>query len=239
MTDTISINAAPVILVPWDPDSPDHVERMRLQRIACGWDVEQVDHWREAQSAGEMGLHWVVLHPDHPKTTLRLDAHLAAFPNEVEALQDSSKMILGHPHKSESLMRSFHPVGHVAITTVAPKPELETSLANGILSLMTFYISTVLQNNGLGGAALRLCEKMAKEELGAKTLTLETIASDFNSNDNPLLMMLGLKPTVLSNQDWYSHYGYKVYRDNVTSVYFEKIDKEWPVRFVDLRKDLA
>ena len=50
----------PVYLIPWDPDSQEHVDRMKLQRIACGWKVDQVDAWRETQRNGQSGLHWVV-----------------------------------------------------------------------------------------------------------------------------------------------------------------------------------
>ncbi len=55
-----SSNAVPVYLIPWDPDSQEHVDRMKLQRIACGWKVEQVDGWKDAQRKGHAGLHWVV-----------------------------------------------------------------------------------------------------------------------------------------------------------------------------------
>ena len=51
---------APVVLIPWDPDAPAHVERLRLQRVACGWKVEYVDAWRALQREGKMGLHWIV-----------------------------------------------------------------------------------------------------------------------------------------------------------------------------------
>lgn len=57
----------PVVLIPWDPDSPAHVERMRLQRVACGWKVENVDSWRTLQRESKMGLHWIV--SDFPAQT--------------------------------------------------------------------------------------------------------------------------------------------------------------------------
>jgi len=50
----------PIYLIPWDPDSQEHVDRMKLQRVACGWKVEQVDSWRDTQRKGDIGLHWVV-----------------------------------------------------------------------------------------------------------------------------------------------------------------------------------
>lgn len=51
---------APVYLIPWDPNSQDHVDRMKIQRIACGWKLDQVDGWRDKQRKGHAGLHWVV-----------------------------------------------------------------------------------------------------------------------------------------------------------------------------------
>lgn len=50
----------PVVLIPWDPDAPAHVERLRLQRVTCGWNVECVEAWRALQREGKMGLHWIV-----------------------------------------------------------------------------------------------------------------------------------------------------------------------------------
>lgn len=50
----------PVILIPWDPDSPEHVDRMVEQRIACGWKHDYVEKWRDQQRDGKIGLHWIV-----------------------------------------------------------------------------------------------------------------------------------------------------------------------------------
>lgn len=55
-----------IILVPWDPESPDHVERMRLQRVACGWKQEGAEGWRPLQREGKIGLHWIVSDPSSP-----------------------------------------------------------------------------------------------------------------------------------------------------------------------------
>ena len=50
-----------VDLVPWDPESPEHVERMVQQRIACGWKSEAVEKWKPWQREGRIALQWVVL----------------------------------------------------------------------------------------------------------------------------------------------------------------------------------
>jgi hypothetical protein len=49
-----------VNLIPWDPDSAEHVERMVLQRIACGWKQDAVKGWKPRQNEGKMALQWVV-----------------------------------------------------------------------------------------------------------------------------------------------------------------------------------
>lgn len=100
-----------------------------------------------------------VLHPDHPETPSRLKRHLEAHPSEAEPLSDTCTAILGRLHKPDALIPSFSPVGHIALDSVTSTPELQTSLSDGILSLMNFYISTALQNLGLGGVALNYCEK--------------------------------------------------------------------------------
>lgn len=47
-------------LIPWDPDSIDHVEMLEQQRMACGWKLEAVEGWKDLQRAGQIGMHWVV-----------------------------------------------------------------------------------------------------------------------------------------------------------------------------------
>ena len=49
-----------VLLFPWDPTSPKHVERLVQQRITCGWDHEAVEGWKAAQESGNLNLQWIV-----------------------------------------------------------------------------------------------------------------------------------------------------------------------------------
>ncbi|KAI1164602.1 hypothetical protein F5B18DRAFT_614624 [Nemania serpens] len=229
-----------VYLIPWDPNSQGHVDRMKLQRIACGWKVEQVDGWRDPQRQGHIGLHWVVLQPDHPETPSRLKRHLAAHPDEAEPLLDTCATILGRPHQPDPLIPpSFSPVGHIALDSVTSEPELRTSLSDGILSLMNFYISTALQNLGLGGAALNSCEEMAKDEFGAKAITLTTIANEYCQADSPRRIAMKRPTPTVTNQDWYLRRGYVVC-GRKEAAWFEVDDtgKRWDVGCVFLRKDL-
>lgn len=59
-TPSIRSKVSQVELIAWDPESTQHVERMRLQRIACGWKQEKVESWRGLQRAGKITLQWVV-----------------------------------------------------------------------------------------------------------------------------------------------------------------------------------
>ncbi|KAI1752697.1 hypothetical protein F4782DRAFT_111955 [Xylaria castorea] len=238
-TGNSSNGSASTYLIPWDPDSQEHVDRMKLQRMACGWKVNDVEGWRDPQRKGQIGLHWVVLRPDHPDTPSRIERHFAAYSGEVEALSDSSSTILGRPHKPDPLIPLFHPIGHIALDAVTHKPELETSLSNGVLSLMNFYISTALQGLGLGGVALECCEKMAKKEFGAKAITLDTIANEEVRADSPRRIALKRPMPIVTVQDWYSRRGYKVYHRKEVAWYdVDDTGKEWPVSGVYMRKNL-
>jgi hypothetical protein len=55
-----SPKSAKVILVPWDPDSTEHAQRLYDQRVACGWKQEKIELWRALQREGKMAIHWVV-----------------------------------------------------------------------------------------------------------------------------------------------------------------------------------
>lgn len=54
------MTSSSISLVPWDPDSPDHVERLRQQRKACGWKVEKVPDWQKIQRDGKLAFYWIV-----------------------------------------------------------------------------------------------------------------------------------------------------------------------------------
>lgn len=59
-----------VILIPWDPHSTEHVDRMLEQRKQCGWHVEQVPEWSDAHIAGDKCIYWLVR-----DLSLRLSPH--------------------------------------------------------------------------------------------------------------------------------------------------------------------
>lgn len=48
------------MLIPFDPESEEQSEKLRLTRVACGWKADKVPLWREKQRSGDMSIHWVV-----------------------------------------------------------------------------------------------------------------------------------------------------------------------------------
>jgi len=52
-----------IALIPWDPESTEHVERIFQQRVACGWSSEMVEEWRVQQRAGDKAIQWIVRTP--------------------------------------------------------------------------------------------------------------------------------------------------------------------------------
>ena len=64
-TPDIKSSKPQVLLIPWDPASPEHVQRMVQQRIACGWDQEAVEGWKAAQESGKLNLQWIVSNLPH------------------------------------------------------------------------------------------------------------------------------------------------------------------------------
>ncbi|KAJ1338083.1 GNAT family N-acetyltransferase [Microdochium nivale] len=228
-------------LIPWDPDSPEHTERMRLQRVACGWKAEMVRKWAAPQRTGKIGLYWIVLSPSHPQTDSRLSSHWAAFEEESTPLKDSIKTgVLGKPHAVDPQLEEFHPIGHISLDAWGGDPRLGTSADKGVYSLNTFYVSTVLQNCGLGSAAFKECERMAKEELGAKTITLNTIAPEELAEDNPTRIKTGRLVPKITNYDWYTRQGYTVY-DRKANAWEERdpAGNRYPIESIYMRKDLV
>ncbi|KAK8083809.1 hypothetical protein PG996_002590 [Apiospora saccharicola] len=245
-----------IILVPWDPDSPDHVERMRLQRVACGWKQDGAEGWRPLQREGKIGLHWIVLSPTHPETPSRLAAHQTQFPAEAAPLRDTSRAILGRPHTVHlDIMAArttdgdndnndnnalFVPVGHISLDGWHHDPSLQTSAADGVYSLTTFYVSGAMQGVGIGGAAVTECERMAAQDFGAKTMTLDTISNEDVAVDSPRRIALNRPLQKITNQDWYTRRGYQEYHRRPNAWFdTDATGKEWWCTAVCLRKSLV
>ncbi|KAK9336150.1 hypothetical protein V1521DRAFT_437620 [Lipomyces starkeyi] len=45
-----------VILVPWDPNSSEHIQRLYEQRVAFGWKEDMIGKWQGLQREGKMTI---------------------------------------------------------------------------------------------------------------------------------------------------------------------------------------
>jgi GNAT superfamily N-acetyltransferase len=191
-----------VILIPWDPDSEEHVQRLYDQRVACGWKSHFVEEkWRHLQRQSKMAIHWVVrrpspllrvsplhlqpnylppqiLSPEDPQKESKLQAHITAYPNEATPVHDTAKFLGGEAREIPQPPREFIPVGHISLDSYCADPELADP-KRGIYYVSTLYISHALQGRGLGRAAMDAIESMAVEPpLNAKALALDTLARE-------------------------------------------------------------
>lgn len=49
-----------VELIPWDPNSAAHFQRLYEQRVACTWDQHLVGEWKAKVLEGNKFLYWIV-----------------------------------------------------------------------------------------------------------------------------------------------------------------------------------
>ena len=52
-----SVLSPKIELIPWDPESMEHVERLYNQRVACEWNSNLVETWRAKQREGKKTIH--------------------------------------------------------------------------------------------------------------------------------------------------------------------------------------
>lgn len=93
-------------LIPWDPESGDHVQRLIQQRIACGWNEEMVEpDWREQQRLGHKSIHWVVRSP-HFLVPSSLITIPRSFRTQIHQKQHLKKSTYPHFHLKVPLCRT-------------------------------------------------------------------------------------------------------------------------------------
>jgi len=164
-----------VDLIAWDPDSPEHVERMFQQRIACGWKSDYVEKWRGLQREGKMAIQWVVLSKDDPSAPTKLSQHLTKYPLEATPIHDTALTLGAKPRQPSS--EPFTPIGHISLDSESPNPD-QADASKGMYCITTFYISRAIQSGGLGSAAMDRVESEAvNEPLNARVLSLDTLAN--------------------------------------------------------------
>ncbi|KAF5020388.1 hypothetical protein F66182_7596 [Fusarium sp. NRRL 66182] len=164
-----------IVLVPWDPNSSEHVERLFEQRVQCGWHKWMVDEWREKQTLGVKSIFWITLRADDVATQGSLQLHLDQFPAEKEPLADTATSLRAKPRSPTHA--KFYPIGHISLDDTDKQiGSLGLDLPEqGLYWIKTFYVSKALRSKGIGRAAMDIVEAMAIDEpLYAKTLALDT-----------------------------------------------------------------
>ncbi|KAM0723660.1 hypothetical protein Q7P37_000648 [Cladosporium fusiforme] len=185
-----------VTLIPWDPASPEHVQRMVEQRTVCGWHAPCVaTEWKDGHTEGTKCIYWLIFPQDEPEREKYLKMHTEAYPKETEELVDSSKTLLGQPRTPTNA--KFIPFGHISLDThdtdYAEKLGLKIP-RSGSYWVKSLYVSYKLQGLGIGGAAMDIAERMAVEEpLNARHLLLDTVHHEDQSDKEYALAKSPLK----------------------------------------------
>jgi Acetyltransferase (GNAT) family len=119
-----------------------------------------------------------VISKTDPAISSKLSVHTSAYPRESTSIPDSATS-LGGKSQIPDPSRTFIPVGHISLDSENEDPNAADP-SRGIYRISSFYISRALQSLGLGRAAMDEVERMATSEpLNAKTLTLGTVANEY------------------------------------------------------------
>ncbi|OJD33314.1 acyl-n-acyltransferase [Diplodia corticola] len=236
------ISRSKIQLIPWDPESPDHIQRLVEQRVQCGWHQLRVaSKWRDEQRSGVRCLYWICFSPGDPELEEKLRRHRDAYPKEKDALRDTGASIRGVPRTPS--MADIHPIGHISLDQGnSDAADLNLDLPDsGVYWIKNFYISNVLQSGGVGRAAMDMIEAMAVEEpLCAKTLALDTVHVDDQVLNAGFFTAQGLPQRKMSNHEWYRRRGYREIK--VVQNFYREPDAEgniWDIKTVFMRRDIG
>ncbi|KAJ3542260.1 hypothetical protein NM208_g4193 [Fusarium decemcellulare] len=226
-----------IVLVPWDPESPDHVQRLLEQRVQCGWNSHLVEsQWRPKQISGHKCIYWITLSPHDARTKDLLQLHLDMYPNDKIPLADTATSLRAKPRSPTQAL--IYPVGHISLDDEnVESRDLDLDLpSEGVFWIKTLYISNALQSKGIGRAAMDVVEEMAaKEPLNAKTLALDTL--DKGDIRRRALRETGKQPK-MTNQEWYERRGYHLIHTELEH-YLVHFGDSPGMSTVFLRRDIA
>ncbi|KAI0525743.1 hypothetical protein F5B22DRAFT_251070 [Xylaria bambusicola] len=200
-------------VIPWDHSSPDHVQRMHDQRVACGWRADEVPEWIESAKRGGKMFYWAVLAEDVPNRNELLAQHIATQPKEAEPLRDTAQEV--RLAKREPTGRDFLPVGHVALDVHDPEEDAKLGLPAGTVWVHQLFISNALQGGGYGAATMAKVESIAAQEpMNGKWMALDTLAKEVPAEMGSMTIDVGMGNIVpvTSKEEWYARQGYETYR---------------------------
>ncbi|KAI0915028.1 hypothetical protein F4823DRAFT_557478 [Ustulina deusta] len=173
----ISKHAWKIECIPWDHLSPEHVQRMYDQRVACGWRADEVPEWVESAKRGGKMFYWAVLAEDVPNRNTLLVQHIAVHPKETEPLRDTATKI--RLAQRQPTGRDFIPVGHVALDIHDSEEDGKLGLPPGTVWVHQLFISSAIQGGGYGVATMAQVESIAAQEpINGKWMALDTLAKE-------------------------------------------------------------
>ncbi|KAH8123508.1 hypothetical protein FP744_10004704 [Trichoderma asperellum] len=234
-----------VELVPWDPDSDAHGQRLYDQRVACSWDEDLIDEWRAKVREGKKFLYWIKLSDDLAGKDDLMAKHIAKYPAEKEAIIDSATTLANSPRTPTSI--SFLPIGHIALD-LYPDRNTRFSLPQSTVWVKSLYISRAMQSGGFGRSAMHQIEHVATlPPLGATTMALDTATKEYQTR--PECLAFYAKTTgrkveakdFRSNEEWYVRQGYEaIARDDQAYTWVDpKTAVQEVIPCVFLKKDIV
>ncbi|KAI0553339.1 hypothetical protein F4679DRAFT_530857 [Xylaria curta] len=234
-----SKHARKIQIIPWDHSSPEHVQRMKDQRVACGWRADEVPEWVEcAERAGRM-FYWAVLAEDLPDRNALLERHIASHPEEKECLRDTATKI--RLARRQPTGRVFIPVGHVALDIHDAEEDAKLGLPPNTVWVHQLYISSALQGGGFGAATMAKIESVAAQEpMNGVWMALDTLAKEVQNEtgDGSDAGTSSITP-VTSKEEWYAHLGYQTYKQGPGYTYRTSDGRNIQLRVSYMKKRIS
>ncbi|KAI1393349.1 uncharacterized protein F4822DRAFT_9312 [Hypoxylon trugodes] len=209
-----SKHAWKVDLIPWDQKSAGQVNRLYEQRLACGWDAEEVPSFVESVKQGEKVFYWIVLADEVPERGAYLTQHIAKYSKEASPLTDTTDEVRFVPRVPSK--KQFTPIGHIALAIHPSDEDVQLGLPrSGVAWVHQLYVSYVLQGGGFGAGAMGRAEQLAAmEPLNASIIALDTVAKEIHAQKEFLKLIYegrGLPQPTKSNEEWYISLGYEIF----------------------------
>ncbi|KAJ4418977.1 hypothetical protein N0V82_005202 [Gnomoniopsis sp. IMI 355080] len=205
---------ARIDLVPWDYDSSEHVERMYLQRLACGWRSEEVrEKWTGLGRQGHKTLYWVVIRDDVSEREKVISQHIAHNPKESTPIHDTAPTHWHQPRTPSG--HPIHPIGHISLDLRAEQNAALNLIDEGIVWVAGLFISHTLQAGGFGREVMQRAELIAAQPpLNGKWIVLDTMRREQQMSSGFIQKMYlahGRAAPTVATQDWYERQGYRVF----------------------------
>ncbi|KAM0448943.1 hypothetical protein ACHAO4_008170 [Trichoderma viride] len=207
-----------VELIPWDPDSDTHAQRLYEQRVACTWDQDLIDEWKVKVRDGNKFFYWIILNDVLAGKDELIAKHVAKYPTEKETIVDTATTLAASPRTPT--LTSFLPIGHIALD-LYPDRNTKFSLPQSTVWIKSLYISRTMQSGGFGRSAMYQIEHLATcPPLNATTMALDTTTKEYQTTPQYLAYHCAMNGRKIeakdfrSNEEWYVRQGYQAIARN-------------------------